>query len=1355
MATSNRRDVSLGVSVETAGEDELRRLATSTRQLAQEGSDAAPEFQRLANELDRLADQTAALSQFKTAAADLAAFTQAQQRAAAAAQNAQNALAAQAASVERLGIAQKAAASDLAEAEAVQRRAADALKALAQDTDRAGRQTAEYRAQQADLRTSLNFAREAVIAKKTALETANAALSEAVKSERALSTEFTRSERAAATANKALEQRNVAVEQTRGVAASLGVSLDNLSEAEQRLAAAQRAGIAAVEQANAARVAGARAAAQAAQEDAASMAALERAAAQADRELEDLTRSLRSSEQAAREFATAAQSTATSAAEEAAALERLQRAARELINSEAQLTAAQRELAASRDAGRASLIAEAQQVLTAKRAVDEQRESLRQLGQEWRNASNALRDAFGTTGVRSLNAIEVEIRQVENATSLLERRFRAGEISANDLARALSSAQVRLQQLKTEANTIPALPGALEQINSSVLGLVNRFGALSAAIATVGAVVKPVIDATVALDQMRRVLTTVTGSAETAAAQIEFVRNVAQRSGAAFGDVGQSYSKFAASALQTGLSLQTVRQTFESVSLAAGNLGLSSDQTKRALEALGQIASKGVASMEELRQQLGDALPGVLPLLARELGLTTSELNKVVESGQLLAAEAIPAIGRALGALQPQAGVVSGIVAEWNRFKNVVLEAGTAITEGPIGAAAGGVLVALSKTIQNLSFYAVSASEGIALIGKTIGITAGYLIGGAKDWNAYQAALSEAAEAGGERLQGLADRINGVGEAGTQAGNGIRNLGTSFAQLALATEKSIDAADTAAQSAQKLAQAKNTEADAAGRAAKAAGLNNVALDEAARVAAEYADALDLQAAADQRAAAVRQQALKTLQDEGAARGFTTDQIKKAAEELQKEITLKTAEAEKSIAAAAAARAEAAARIVAADAVKQTAGEYDRLRSAANEAAANLERVTIAYRDGKASAQAVEEATIKLQVAKGLLRNSINDLMAVLDQQLKLDKADLEVKAAQIRLDIERLRTQQLEAERLGQISRARELNIRIAELELTALRASSAARADEAEKTLAFVEAQRRQLAIAGLLTPEKQRELDLLARAAEAKRLEALATDEQNKRSEANLEALKNNNVAVYGATEGRKAYTQSIGGSSNALDTDTKAAQSNTAATDNLTASQRRLLEIRQRYADLVRNAGAGNTSTPATNASNPPPTFASDLSGLGARNSGFANAEEAARADRLAGNTGAVDNSYIFALKARLDRGEYFAASERAAIENALRVAKDNAQFSAQGARGIGFASTVPSLADDTSTWVQILTRVLERTGGGVNDPGGPRGIQPRVVNINLGGRTTPVTTASDADADQLVGVLQQLETASQRS
>jgi hypothetical protein len=57
--------------------------------------------------------------------------------------------------------------------------------------------------------------------------------------------------------------------------------------------------------------------------------------------------------------------------------------------------------------------------------------------------------------------------------------------------------------------------------------------------------------------------------------------------------------------------------------------------------------SKGVIMSEELKMQLGDALPGAVQVFARALGITEAELFKMMETGSVLAAETLPKVAEA------------------------------------------------------------------------------------------------------------------------------------------------------------------------------------------------------------------------------------------------------------------------------------------------------------------------------------------------------------------------------------------------------------------------------------------------------------------------------------------------------------------------------------------------------------------------------------------------------------------------------------------------------------------------------------------------------------------------------------
>ena len=365
-------------------------------------------------------------------------------------------------------------------------------------------------------------------------------------------------------------------------------------------------------------------------------------------------------------------------------------------------------------------------------------------------------------------------------------------------------------------------------------GVVKGLGALYASVqATVGAL-REWLDATVALDRLRRVLTTVTGSAAEADKQIEFLRNTAQKTGQNFTQISGEYGKFVASAAASGIPLATVQKVFVGVSAAAGQLGLSSERTSLILGALGQMASKGTVGMEELRQQLGDSLPGALSLLAKGLGLADADLIKLVESGGLLARDALPALGTALTQFASKGGEVDGLTASWNRFKNIVLEAGTTLAEGPIGRAAAVVLVALAGVLRDVTVVAVGASEAFNVVGRTLALVVAALTGNISSFKAFREEFDQILLDSGSKIDQFksrayasADATKAMGTAATATAPAITAQGAALqrtgaaAQGAAAAQTQAAQATTAASVAAQGAAAAQTQAAQATAAAGA------------------------------------------------------------------------------------------------------------------------------------------------------------------------------------------------------------------------------------------------------------------------------------------------------------------------------------------------------------------------------------------------------------------------------------------------------------------------------------------------------------------------------------------------------
>lgn len=187
--------------------------------------------------------------------------------------------------------------------------------------------------------------------------------------------------------------------------------------------------------------------------------------------------------------------------------------------------------------------------------------------------------------------------------------------------------------------------------------LIGGFGLLTLGLAkflSVGA------EAAATIERVQRILGAVAGSTQGAREEFGFILATSRALGLDLGKTADDYAKLAAATRLSGISADDTRTIFLGVVSASRVFGLSAEQTSGALLALQQIASKGVVSAEELRQQLAERLPGSFQLAAKAMGVTTGELNKLLATGQILSTDFLPKFGRALvETFQEQAGIAA------------------------------------------------------------------------------------------------------------------------------------------------------------------------------------------------------------------------------------------------------------------------------------------------------------------------------------------------------------------------------------------------------------------------------------------------------------------------------------------------------------------------------------------------------------------------------------------------------------------------------------------------------------------------------------------------------------------------
>ncbi|QOC57879.1 tail tape measure protein [Pseudomonas phage phiK7B1] len=128
--------------------------------------------------------------------------------------------------------------------------------------------------------------------------------------------------------------------------------------------------------------------------------------------------------------------------------------------------------------------------------------------------------------------------------------------------------------------------------------------------------------------------------------------------------------------------IQPIEQGFNALVDSVAQFGGNDEALKRASVAIQQMAGKGVVSMEELRQQLGEAVPTAIQQMADGLGVTYSKLVKEISQGKVKSEPAIVAMFREMelqskGSAEAMMNTWQGATAQLNtEFTKLLLTVG-------------------------------------------------------------------------------------------------------------------------------------------------------------------------------------------------------------------------------------------------------------------------------------------------------------------------------------------------------------------------------------------------------------------------------------------------------------------------------------------------------------------------------------------------------------------------------------------------------------------------------------------------------------------------------------------------------
>lgn len=430
-------------------------------------------------------------------------------------------------------------------------------------------------------------------------------------------------------------------------------------------------------------------------------------------------------------------------------------------------------------------------------------------------------DRAATQAKIALEGLQREIRNTAAAGSpvppavvaqvdRLETEYRQATVAAHQFR--VAQAGVRAE-LRSSAPPLAELNASLGRVASTVKAFV-----VAAAVNELRQLGGQAFTTSEQFKAIDRQLDAALGSSEKAAKGFAFVKAESDRLG--FGLLGavDGYARLASAARGTSLEGEGVNRVFTQFAERAAVARLSSEDFAGVIRALEQIVSKGTLSMEELRQQLGDRLPGTLRLAGKALGFSEGEfkgLFDLVKSNSVSSIEFVQRFGdivqREIAEKVPEASAAA--TAEVNRLKNEWL-----LAQQAAGDELAPAVAELAKTLRELlvdgqptaELFGKIAGLLVTLAEKTVNVhqlfkdLAGF--GAAFDVMGFQVTSALAGITGSlaalARATGLDDLADGLtralGKIEGTAANFARDLGERLSDAEKHFKKLTGAADEAA-----------------------------------------------------------------------------------------------------------------------------------------------------------------------------------------------------------------------------------------------------------------------------------------------------------------------------------------------------------------------------------------------------------------------------------------------------------------------------------------------------------------------------------------------------------------------------
>jgi len=290
---------------------------------------------------------------------------------------------------------------------------------------------------------------------------------------------------------------------------------------------------------------------------------------------------------------------------------------------------------------------------------------------------------------RALTTATTSLKTLSNAMGLTARESKALAIQmgySSTQADKMAGSVKKMQGNMSGAHTTAAnFTRSMGMMTAELIG----FGSAIAAAYTIkelGMAVFKTGQETLVADNAYKAIT---GSVAAAEKEMAFLRDTSASLGLNFYTLRDGYKGFLAAAQSSKIPMKEVQAIFRSISNASAVMGLSSEKTSLVFLALEQMMSKGKVSMEEIRRQMGDSLPGAFQIGARAMGMTVEAFDKAVSAGEVYSEDFLPKFRVAMeesfqGTIADSVKAINELAMAWEDAKNQMARGGfmTAIVDG-------------------------------------------------------------------------------------------------------------------------------------------------------------------------------------------------------------------------------------------------------------------------------------------------------------------------------------------------------------------------------------------------------------------------------------------------------------------------------------------------------------------------------------------------------------------------------------------------------------------------------------------------------------------------------------------------